>query len=229
MQRLLFTLLITLACAMSPATTAVQAGTGIQRCQSIDGVTLYTDKACRAFGARAVPVSGELSSRILRERALERALTMPDAGAGPDSVTDTDPYATGIAAMSPVSAAPSRRAVAGGCARTPAQLQMDLRGAFALGDVNRIAESYHWVGISNRAAMRIMDRLGTLARGQVRDTQYFDAQIGSAAGMYADAGASLEAIGGSGGVLQVEFATGQGGSITDFDVEHYKGCYFVRF
>lgn len=228
MHRLLPTLFITLACATAPATAPVQAGTGVQRCQSIDGVTLYTDKACRAFGARAVPVSSDLSSRILRERAREQALAQVAGASGAGTAAiDITPLAD--ARMAGASAPPSRRSVAGGCARTPTQLQMDLRGAFALGDVNRIAESYHWVGISNRAAMRIMDRLAMLARGQVVDTQYFDAQIGSASGMYADAGTRLESIGGTGGVLQVEFASGQAGSITDFDVERYKGCYFVRF
>lgn len=228
MHRLLPTLFIILACATAPGPAPVQAGTGVQRCRSIDGATLYTDKACRAFGARAVPVSDELSSRILRERAHERALTMSAVAFGADTAA-SDIVPVDDARLPGASVPPSRRSVAKGCARTPTQLQMDLRGAFALGDVNRIAESYHWVGISNRAAMRIMDRLAMLARGQVVDTQYFDAQIGSASEMYADAGTRLESIGGTGGVLQVEFASGQAGSITDFDVERYKGCYFVRF
>ena len=64
----------------------------------------------------------------------------------------------------------SRRGPGSGCARTPTQLAMDLRGALALGDVNRIAESYHWVGMSNKQGQRIMDRLRAADR-QAGDRQ----------------------------------------------------------
>jgi hypothetical protein len=222
MNRWLPALILTLACAASPTAALVHAGTGLQRCANSDGTTLYTDKPCRALGAKPVPLSAELATRIARERSREQAM----AGMATGSI-DTAVYADASAPMSLAPAAPGRRSVAAGCARTPTQLQMDLRGAFALRDVNRIAESYHWVGVSHRGAMRILERLQSMARRQVTDTDYFDARIGSGGGMLASAGDT--AIGGSGGILQVTFAGADGGSIADFDVERYKGCYFVRF
>ena len=221
MNRWLPAFIITLACAASPTAAPVHAGTGIQRCEADGGATVYTDKPCRALGARPVPLSAELATRIVRERSHEQAV----AGVAMGSL-DAAAYADASAPMSLAPSAPTRRSVAAGCARTPTQLQMDLRGAFALRDVNRIAESYHWVGVSQRGAMRILERLQAMARRQVADTEYFDARIGSGA-MYASADDS--AIGGSGGILQVTFAGTDGGSIADFDVERYKGCYFVRF
>ena len=221
MNRWLPAFIITLACAASPTAAPVHAGTGIQRCETDGGATVYTDKPCRALGARPVPLSAELATRIVRERSHEQAV----AGVAMGSL-DAAAYADASAPMSLAPSAPARRSVAAGCARTPTQLQMDLRGAFALRDVNRIAESYHWVGVSHRGAMRILERLQAMARRQVADTEYFDARIGSG-DVYASADDS--AIGGSGGILQVTFAGTDGGSIADFDVERYKGCYFVRF
>ena len=174
------------------------------------GTSLYTDKPCRVVGAQSVPMQGALATRLLREQALEAQV----------SGVEVQSIQTSTATMSAAREAIGRRTVAGGCARTPTQLAMDLRGAFALGDVNRIAESYHWVGMSSRAANATMQRLERLARQQVADTQYYDATI-SGGEMYADAGA----VGGSAGVMQVRF----GDALQDFDVERYAGCYFVRF
>ena len=221
MNRWLPAFILTLACAASPTAAPVHAGTGIQRCEGADGARLYTDKPCRALGARPVPLPAELATRIVRERSHEQAVVGMAMGS-----LDAAAYADASAPMSLAPSLPARRSVAAGCARTPTQLQMDLRGAFALGDLNRIAESYHWVGVSHRGAMRILERLQAMAQRQVADTEYFDARIGSG-DVYASADDS--AIGGSGGILQVTFAGTDGGSIADFDVERYKGCYFVRF
>ena len=112
---------------------------------------------------------------------------------------------------------------------------MDLRGAFALGDVNRIAESYHWVGMSSKGAYRIMERLESLARHDIADSQYFNAQISSGGGMD---GSTMEdgpqaAIRPSAAVPACcrsrSPTTGGSLSVTDFDVERYADCYFVRF
>ena len=233
MNKWLPAFLLTLACAASPAPAPVQAGTGIQRCQDADGQALYTDKPCRALGARPVPLPAELATRIVRERSHEQALWMAAFNTGAidnAGAVETAVYADASAPLSlaPTHPASNRRPVAAGCARTPTQLQMDLRGAFALGDVNRIAESYHWVGVSHRGAMRILERLQSMARRQVVDTDYFDARISSGGGtVFASAGDSM--VGGSGGILQVTLGDTKGGSIADFDVEHYRGCYFVRF
>ena len=105
---------------------------------------------------------------------------------------------------------------------------MDLRGAFALGDVNRLAESYHWVGMSHQGAMAVLARLEQLQRNGLVDTQYFDATIGTGLAAYADASAAP--VDGSAGVLQATFGDdGRVASITDFEVVRHAGCYFVRF
>ena len=81
----------------------------------------------------------------------------------------------------------ARRSAAAGCARTPTQLSMDLHGSLALGDVNRLAESYHWVGMTQAqskadhaetrapgfaaarsdAVLRCADRTGRCATGRL--------------------------------------------------------------
>lgn len=219
-------LALTLACAW-PSAAPVHAGTAIQRCRASDGATLYTDKPCRAMGAEALPLPAGLATRILREQSREEALGLSSTDAGIGAMdASMQAYAD---ASTPMRLAPAigRRSVAAGCARTPTQLERDLRGAFALGDVNRIAESYHWVGVSHRGAMRILQRLEAMARQPVADAHYFDARIGRAGAMYASADDST--IGGSGGMLQVTFDGSGGGRIADFDVERYKGCFFVRF
>ena len=200
--------LATVAFASVPMVPAARAGSGIQRCEAGSGEAIYTDKACATFDARAVPMSGELLVRLAND-APEGASTMADD----------------IVAPAP---APGRRSVAAGCARTPTQLAMDLRGAFALGDVNRIAESYHWVGMSHAGAMAVMDRLEQLQRNTLVDTHYFDATIGIGLAAYADAGAAP--VDGGTGILQATFSDdGRVASITDFEVLRHAGCYFVRF
>lgn len=207
---LLVATLATVAAASMPLVPPAQAGSGIQRCEAASGEAIYTDKACAAFGARAVPMSGELLVRLANEE--------------PGSSADDD---LGISTAS-AAAAPGRRSVADGCARTPTQLAMDLRGAFALGDVNRIAESYHWVGMSHASAMGVMERLEQLQRNTLVDTRYFDATIGSGFASYADASAAP--VDGGVGILQATFSDdGRVASITDFEVQRHAGCYFIRF
>lgn len=254
---LLVALAITAIIGASPLARHAQAGNGIQRCQAPEGVTVYTDKACAAFGARAAPLSSQLLTTIAREEARAEAdlvaantnlestklesmeLVSMESGSdianiGFRGLADAEtPLATTTSAV-------GRRSASGGCARSPTQLAMDLRGAFALGDVNRIAESYHWVGMSHKGAYRIMERLESLARHHIADTQYFNAQISSGGGI--DGGtlgggtlggwtaSSNSSVGGSAGVLQVTFGDdGRTLSVTDFDVERFAGCYFVRF
>jgi hypothetical protein len=217
-KSLLSAFVATILLAAAPAAQQAQAGTGIQRCQGSDGATVYTDKSCAAFGARAVPMSGELLTKIVREQArAELATVEGDMALGGYADAET-PLAAGTAAV-------GRRSLSGGCARTPTQLAMDLRGAFALQDVNRIAESYDWVGMSSKGANRIMERLESLARHTIADTQYFDAQITSGDALMA----SDDTSGGSGGVMQVTFGAGSTLFVTDFDVQREAGCYFVRF
>ena len=190
----------------------LHAADGLQRCESPDGILVYTDKPCALFGARAVPMSGEMLGRISREerQSLKAAVEQGIA----------------VEVDLPSARHSGRRSVSGGCARTPTQLAMDLQGAFALGNVNRVAESFHWVGLDHDRGQRIMDRLEHLARRPVVDSHYYSAQVYDAG----DAGALLASSGpasGNGGLLQLVF--GEGGSVTDLQVVRYTGCYFVKF
>lgn len=218
---LVATLAATLLLALAPLAKPVVASTGIQRCESADGTLVYTDRSCGAFNAKAVPMSGELLTRIAREETLS---TTMDPGTTSGGFADADvPLDTGINV--------SRRSAAGGCARTPTQLAMDLRAALALGDVNRVAESYHWVGMSTKQGDRTMDRLQQMIGKPVVDTHYFDARISSSP-FGVDAGTALVASSGGAdgdaGVMQVVLGAGSTRSVVDFDVHRYAGCYFVK-
>jgi hypothetical protein len=233
-RSLLATLITGVLLSTVPAAAPVEATSAIQRCESPDGTLVYTDKSCAAFSAKAVPISGELLTRIAHEDAREESIATALNGDA-DSM-DAGQYAD--AAM-PLDAATdtqipvSRRAPGGGCARTPTQLAMDLRGALGLGDVNRVAESYDWVGMSNKQGQRTMDRLQQLIGRPVIDSHYFDAQITSSP-FIADAGAVITADAsndrpGDAGMLQLTLGSGTRATIIDFDVRHYAGCYFIRY
>ncbi|HEX2597014.1 MAG TPA: hypothetical protein VHL61_11190 [Luteimonas sp.] len=211
MLRSLFaTFAATLVLAALPAPMPVHAASAILRCQSPDGTLVYTDKACGAFGAKAAPMPGALLSRIYHDEAR----------------FDADSDADAPAVLPPV----ERRSASRGCARTPTQLAMDLRGSLALGDVNRVAESYHWVGMSSRQGERTLDHLQRLIGKPVLDSHYFDASIGPGSAM----GATLVAtnddgIGGDAGMLQLVLGDDGSRSAIDFDVHRYAGCYFISF
>ncbi|MGH8076530.1 MAG: hypothetical protein ACREPE_04290 [Lysobacter sp.] len=198
---------VTLLTAALPLTTPVQAGTGIQRCQVADGTVVYTDKACAAFGAAPRPLPSDVLNRIAREEArTSPSSSYPDAAAS---------NAIAVA----------RRSPAAGCARTPTQLSMDLRGSLALRDVNRLAESYHWVGMTHAQSKPIMQKLERLAPQPLEEVHFLDAQIGTGGMQLADATASNAAVT---GVMQLRFG-GELRQVLDFNVERYAGCYFIRF
>ena len=194
-----------------PVATPVNAATGIQRCQATDGTTIYTDKPCSVHGASAMPMSGELMTRIAREEAM--------AEAHYDLADATQPLAT--------AAAPGRRSAAAGCARSATQLAMDLRGAFALGDINRIAESFQWAGMTHRQGQMGMERIDRLNDAPLMDARYLDATLGPAGLQLADAATSAGDA--SAGIMQLWFGDGGAQRIVDLDVKRYQGCYFVEF
>lgn len=206
-------LAVLLAPSLLSLMPAAHAATAIQRCVAADGTPIYTDKPCAVFNAQRTPISGELLGRIARDRGA-------DVRAGGDFDSgDLNSTARATPAI-------ARRSAASGCARTPTQLTMDLQGAWALGDVNRIAESYHWVGLNHRRGQQIMQQLNRLATQALLQAEYFDARIGSGALQFADASAGG---GGAAGILQVMLADGSARSFQDFEVERYRGCYFIRF
>lgn len=200
----------TVAVLGSPLMPAAQAATGIQRCVAADGTSIYTDKPCRVLDAQRAPMSGELRSRIARDQAAN-AVALGDI--------------RGTIATAPAIA---RRSAASGCARSATQLTMDLQGSWALGDVNRLAESYHWVGIEHRRAQEIMKQLERLTSQQLLAAEYYDATIGGGGMQLADAGGDAS---GPAGVLQLTLSLSDAGAsgMQDFEVERYRGCYFIRF
>ncbi|HEY5972356.1 MAG TPA: hypothetical protein VIT22_10390, partial [Pseudoxanthomonas sp.] len=126
---------------------------------------------------------------------------------------------------SPANAVVGRRSPLAGCARTTAQLSMDLQGSLALRNVNRLAESYHWVDQSHRQAQQLMLRLDRLATQPLLDVHFFDAQIGPGGMQLADAGSGNRGA----GVMQLMFGADMSPQTVDFDVLRYAGCYFIRF
>lgn len=210
--RILSATIATVLLAALPAPRPVQASPVLQHCTTADGNDIYTDKPCSAFGADSVPMPAAMMTRL--------ASTFPKEAHGNQA------DAMNVASTTPV----SRRSAASGCARTPQQLETDLRGSLALGDVNQIAESYHWVGLNSDDSKRLLARLQTMADRQVRDTHYFNARITSTHGdLYADASGTAPEATGSAGVMQVQLGTASSIQVVDMPVERYSGCYFVHF
>lgn len=205
----LITCALTVLAAAMPISHRAHAAAGIQRCESGNGTVVYTDRSCALLDAKAVPMSGELVSRIASERMRER---------DPDALTGL----TTTSGLPPV----GRRSLTSGCAKTATQLALDLRGALALNNVNRVAESYHWVGHSHQQAQPLLGRLDRLSRKQLLDIEYFNAQIGPAGIQLADASGMADGVS---GIMQLSFAHGAAVEVVDFRVRRYAGCYFVQF
>ena len=186
-----------------------EANTGVLRCKMPDGTSVYTNKACGAFGAKATPLSAEVLNRIEREQRYEAKLTGVEPAA--------DPLQTIQASV--------RRAPQSGCADSPQQLAVDLAASVAMRDVNRVAESFDWAGMQNAQAQRVMMKLEGLAKQAVSNAEYFDAAIGGQT-MFADATGTSD---GPAGLMQVTFDNGDGSMVLDFDVQRDQGCYFLRY
>jgi hypothetical protein len=211
--RILPSALAALLLSALPSPQDLQATTALQRCTNADGSEVFTDRACSAVGATSAPIPAAMMTRLAR-------------------TFDRDPDAEDLEAslQAAAQARVARRSPAAGCARTPQELQMDLRGSLALGDVNRIAESYHWTGLSHQAGQRIMTRLESLAGHPIRAMHFFDAHGGGAAfgaSLYADAN-SPGPMQGHAGTLQVQLGDHSIRAL-DLSVERHAGCYFVRF
>lgn len=52
----------------------------------------------------------------------------------------------------------------GGCARSLQDLVFEVTAAIDARDTNRLARSYHWVGLSTRAGYQVVDRLDAIAQ-----------------------------------------------------------------
>ena len=206
---------LTLALAATPAPGPAHA-TSIQKCQSADGSIGYTDGSCKVFGADSTAISSRLLDTPSDTNA---AFAYPEM--------DRRPGMDGIG----MGSAKGRRSPAAGCARTPTQLAMDLRASLAMGDVNRVAESYHWAGMENDQGQRTLDRLQQLVGRTVIDSRYLDASYGGADGMLYASSAMNAPVEAARGTLQLLLGGDDrpGTSSVDFDVHRYAGCYFVSF
>jgi hypothetical protein len=227
------------ALAAIPVPMPAEAATDglLLRCRSPDGTIGYTDRNCAVFGAQAVPIDAELVARIVRDRRYSARLEAAAAGADPGFDMDSATLVDGATAAQALaladgtryaSATPGRRSPASGCARNPSQLATDLQASVAMGDVNRIAESYHFAGMSTAAGERVLDRLQHYAGRPVAGSHYYGASIDPApvAGIDGDIAGAVDAP----GVVQLVLGGGDGAATAvDFDVEHYAGCYFVSF
>lgn len=198
------TIVVAVAALISPGSVPAGTSSGLQRCENADGEVVYTDRPCATLGARPLPLPGELLTRIAREEAANtRDIDFADA---------------------PAVANVGRRSPTSGCARNKQQLAMDIQGSLALHNVNRLAESYHWVGKSHREAQQYMLRLEKMATQQLQDAKLFYAQIGSGAIQFADAGTASP----SAGIVQLTLGNGATRQVVDLEVMRYSGCYFVR-
>lgn len=236
-RTLLLTSALATALAALPAPSPVEAasdGALLLRCRMPDGTIGYTDRSCAVFGATATTIDAELVSRIVRDRAHEARLQAAAAGADEDfdmssATLDAGP---GIAAAGlTASAAPGRRSPVAGCARSPDQLADDLHASVALGDVNRIAESYHFAGMSTAAGERVLDRLQHYAGRPVVDSRYYPGSATTAGFDRMTGATTAMPDSGAPGMMQLVVASGDGGgsAAVSFDVHRYEGCYFVSF
>lgn len=198
----------TLACALVSTCAVVStpgsavAAAGVARCAMPDGTFAYTNVACSGLGGSHAALPAEVQNRIRGERRREAQLT--GASLHPDGLLATAPLRD------------SRRPQAQGCATTPQQLAIDLRTAMAGGDVNRIAESFDWAGMSHGRAMRMMTHIERLGGVSLVDAEYFGSTLDG--GPQADAGGTLQVV------LQGEGMD----KVTDFSVRRNSGCYFLQ-
>jgi hypothetical protein len=194
-----------------PASNDAQAGYGgIQHCRAPDGSSVYTDKPCTFVGATPASMSADLGMRLASEASREPAAYADDAPSD---------------AIAPANTAIGRRSLLAGCARTPTQLAMDIHASISQRDVNRLAESWQWAGMSQSQATPVMKRLEKLSQAQLQSTHYYDAQMGFGMQL-ASAGADVD---GRAGILQVSTGGRDGVQSLELNVERYEGCYFVRF
>lgn len=196
------------ASAFTAAGNAQADDAVIQRCEAADGNPIYTDKPCASFAARPTRISNDLAFRLTMANSAGSRLELQPAAMG--AYRDM----SGSMRVS----IPGRRSAAAGCARSPQQLSRDLVGAFALHDVNRVAESYHWAGMSSHRALPVMKQLERLSAQPLADARFLAAWIGSGE-------EAAAAIPSDAGLMQLVFAGGT--RVVDFSVRQFSGCYFI--
>lgn len=189
-------------CAIVSPSGSAQASTGVARCAMPDGTYAYTNVSCNRLGGRHAALPADVQNRIRSERRREALATGASL-----------PAAEGLLASLP---SESRRPRGQGCATSPRQLAADLRASMAQGDVNRIAESFDWAGMSHGQAMQMMARIQRLGGVSMVGAEFFGST--HAGDQYASAG----------GTLQVTLQDRGGHRVADFDVRLSAGCYFLQ-
>lgn len=190
------------------------ATTSVLRCELPDGTHLYTNKACGSVGGKASPMDADVLDRIRSEQRREVRMATGHSGADPAAVP-TEPGAQRWASA----AVPVRRPVTGGCAGSPEQLAVDLQASLAMRDVNRVAESFDWVGMGNTRASQVFKQLEQMtASQQVVDADYFEASISYG---------GVPTV--NHGLMQLTLASAQGSRVESYDVTRQQDCYFLRY
>lgn len=213
MKTTTFVLALAAAATLSApvAREARAAYAGIQKCTAPDGTAVYTDVPCTQIGASPAAFSTELDLRLSSERS--RML------AADPSLASTAPLGMQTRAGA------GRRSLAAGCARSATQLAMDVQASMSLGDVNRLAESYHWVGMSHRESLPVMQRLERMTHARVIAAQVYGG--GTMGLQFADASGEMHEP--QAGTLLLTVQDDGAQRSLELNVQQYAGCYFMRF
>lgn len=132
------------------------------------------------------------------------------------------------------------------CAHSPDDLLFGVRLALEAHDVNRLAEFYHWTGMSTAAAYQLLDRLGSFSRRPLMDVQLVssvDAKNGQDAGADQSPNSAEQSLAmvaapetsepsPSLGLLRVAQATNEDDltvQTTDFRIVSNAGCWWIHF
>ncbi len=206
MHPALLSCLLLLIALAAPA-RALDAAGAVQRCEDRSGQIVYSDRPCVALGARPLPLPASLQMRIAAAGTERRVPARQDA---------TENVAS--APSAPMSVRPAHR----GCARSTGQLASDVRHAIASRNVNRLAESYHWVDQSSTSALDLMQQLERMTATALLDAQIFDAQIFSAS-------SPIRLGGERTGLMQLHLGGQTSARVVNLHVVRYAGCYFARF
>ena len=81
------------------------------------------------------------------------------------------------------------------CARNQDDLLFGVRAALENHDVNRLAEFYHWTGMSNSAGYQVMDRLSRFSDRPLVDVQLTSSRQQGDDASYADPAKARDELG----------------------------------
>ena len=161
-----------------------------------------------------------------------RRCAMPD---GNILYTDRSCQSLGAVELSRETASrPATRLYHGGCAATLQDLLYEVTTAIDTHDVNRLAASYHWPGLSGRAANATMDRLDAIATRPLIDLRLVTADLPQAPrhGDPADPGAAAAApevrVVPAGLRAEQVRADGTTPVSTHFSLRRHLDCWWVR-